>query len=332
MRKIGIEHEFFILDTRDRVPDKHVLTHFFHVLGRKGFKAFNPEKPFVLSRDVGEGYIAVSNDFCSHILEIAFPPVVDLVASEEMFLSVLEEIESCLSICGLSIKKGAYLSVEDRDLEFVQNEKFDWFNNRKFPQETYSERYPTAKIASTQFDIDILNADAFFNNLKYAYSFEYLLAHFYRAQSDKSRINRALVWRDSFQSEYLLHGYSLLEDVSSFEDYTKIKKTLPNLLRDYSFIAPRSEQRVEFRGSCSQESLRKIISLAQIRLIIVEMLENMDCQHLPIVTSQEFYSFCESGESNSEKLTRLLDSIITYIGDQELIGREELLRKQASGS
>lgn len=305
MRKVGIEHEFFVLSKQDAVPSKSMILKLFNLLRAYGFNEYIKKDNLTLSKDYCGGYVAISNDFCTHILEIAFPPVEELSEFEKMFKEVITVVDECLCKSDLYRLKASYLEVPDNEIIFVENSRFDFFNSRKSKKNKYYEQFPTTKIVSTQFDFNVNNSHIIYKNLNKLYSFEYFLTVF---NNDKHCRLRHLIWRDSFEKEYFYNGFIDL-DVLSYDDYLR-KFNMHETVRDYSYVSPRNENRIEFRSSPSCNEINQILYFAKLRNCIIDIIEIGE--EIPTVTSKEFFDYCEFKIVNHKKLNRLIAILEKY--------------------
>jgi len=302
MRKIGIEHEFFIQRLDGDIPSSTDLKLFFEKLKKYNFREYAPKENTTLSKDYEDGYVAINNDFCTHILEIAFPPVFDLEKSKDMFLDVFNIVEKCLSDSRLKKISDSYINIEDEKIKFVYNSRFTFFKNKKKVKTENYEQYPTAKIVSTQYDIDVLDENKTFKNLSKFYSFEYLLTYL---NIDNNTCKRHLIWKESFDNSYFYNGFINI-NVDSYKEY-KNKFDSYKVARDYSYISPRSNKRIEFRGSSSLNTVDEIIFFGILRQRIMDIVESgVD---IPFVSKNEFYELCMSKKAN----VKIIYELITFL-------------------
>lgn len=309
MRKIGIEHEFFIL--KDGLPPSiQDINNLMLKLKSQGFYNFNEkEDPLKVSKEVESGYIAVNNDFCTHILEIAFPPQSNIEKLFQILNEHYELIKKSLNELGMTIQPGGLIELSPEQIIFLPHKKLEWMKQRVVPNKSYSHRFLTSKICATQIHIETFKIDTLMQRLDDLYSIEILTPLFYtNSKTNNAHCVRPLMWRDSFPDEYVFNGF-LSEQFNSYQAYHNRFLEIPDCKRDYSLIAPRTNTRIEFRGGCSQPNIESLIELAIFKFLTVELIENNLVIFFNKVNKNDYYHTCRFGEVKKFDFTILSHSI-----------------------
>ena len=107
----GIEQEHFLF--RDgHCPSAEDITALFDILLKQGFDplASNTNGQLLsVALKTPFGGLALKNDFCTHILEAAFPPLQSPAHFRELYNTLKEHLGVTLRSCGLQIHYGAVL-------------------------------------------------------------------------------------------------------------------------------------------------------------------------------------------------------------------------------
>lgn len=306
---IGIEHEFFIFQN-GQAPSLPTMHAFYQRLCANGYSASKEKAGFILEvrKNLKTGYVAINNDFCTHILEIAMPPLVTASEVSQMFDEVMADITLALKEQGISIFYDSTLPDVNFQMELVPHERREWYKNRRAQSiSRLWHPYPTTLMTSTQVHLNILDGD-FYQKLPQFYQLEYLYPLFFSNSrcilKNQFHCARPIIWQQNKPLQY--NAWAFPGNIPmTRESYQKMLDQIEYFSRDFSFISPRSFGTAEFRSACSQKDLSSILELVALRLAVVQLLfkshDYADAR--PLVDAQEnFFSVCEKGVHHQEIL------------------------------
>lgn len=272
---VGIEQEHFVFK-QGRAPTREEMHEVFRELTVHGFssrKTDSAGRPLQVNRDVGTGYVAIKNDYCTHIIEAALPASSDPEELREVYVDTWSCINEVLARHDMHIHYGAILSSLPDPLHLMPNERLEWQLNRPLPpgDSPFKNRHFAALITATQTHFNILEP-SFYPMLTNLYNLDYLVPLLYSNSGMKENgapyCARPLVYRANYSQSYLASCIPTTIPKTEAEYQDLITKS-EDFVRDYSYIAPRSFGSVEFRLACSQNSVDDILELSALRMAII---------------------------------------------------------------
>lgn len=317
-RPFGVEHEFFIFGENEEPPTVVQTELLFRILHSKGFTP-NPKTNSLLTahKDSKEGFVSIKNDFCTHILEVAFPPFTKKEEFSGMFESTMQIIDETLRELGLARRKNSILNTPPLNQTIISCPRGTWMLNREVPEKKYAEKLLTTKLVSTQIHIQY-QAEKALNHFQNLFSLDYLAPLL--LSNSKSEITgehciRPLVWRDSFPDSYNLFAFPKMIP-STREEYQAQKDHSNDFQRDYSFIVPREIGTIEFRSMCSQPDLERVLEGIALRLGQLRMSEVRKSNQIHNFENMRdhFYQACESGYKTPGIRARTTSDLSEMVG------------------
>jgi hypothetical protein len=302
-RAFGVEQEHFLFDESSLPPTHEKIDMLWDCLLKDGYlvRARTP-KGMVLSveRLTNDGTLVISNDSCTHIIEIAFPKMQCLRRFRDLYESTWAYLQDHLRALGLTIRFGGTINAAPREIHWRPNEK-DPEGTRLMQfleRETISHplfcRFIPSCIAATQVSLEIPEHEAI-QKLPYFYSCEPVIplnfSNSSEFQGEKAHCIRPLILLANFHQPYPLLG--IPESIpKSLDEYEMMRSQCSG--RDYSFVAIRDANRVEFRSACSQNTVEDVVRLIQCRLEIDLMFKAESPVETPVLTDM-FRRICEKG-------------------------------------
>ncbi|MBL0941238.1 MAG: hypothetical protein IBJ00_00680 [Alphaproteobacteria bacterium] len=307
----GLEQEHFIF--KDGVPPtKKDVEDFFILLNNYGYlvQVRNEEgKIGAIAKNTKYGLITIKNDFCTHILEVAFPPLQNLLNLEILYVETWNLISSQLRRLGIKIHYGGVLKeLPNNTILYTPDQSAALRQSRLIQREVPSLKYSEVKffavICATQIHLNVHESQLYIY-LDRLYSFEYLIPLLFSTSkiflNHHAHCVRPLIYRDSFKSCYQAFAYPYIIP-DSREKYNGMIKSSVSYLKDYSFIVPRRDLgTIEFRTACAQTDVKRIIELIVLRYAIFLIAQNFR-SHSSTCSSFLFYKVCENGHINSSIL------------------------------
>jgi hypothetical protein len=306
----GVETEHFI--QRGETPASgEDLADFFHALPQDKFdvaKAGGDTSPLFAAARSALGPCEIKPDYCSHILELAFPPLSSLCLFRELWEEYWGIVISTLARVGLHVRQGSVLPEVSNDIDFCHPrhapERLEQFNQRTFVSRgPLSSRYCFAVMASTQVHLNLLD-ETFYSTLPFYYSMEYLYPLLFsngrEFQGQNAYCVRPLVLRDSLPHEYQAVNVPPVIP-RSIQEYGAMLQTGKGLYRDYSSVTPSRYGTVEFRSACSWDQVDRIMEIIALRIAVAAAASQQNAI-LPRDARQNFYNVCEIGQCDSEIL------------------------------
>lgn len=300
----GIEQEHFIF--RDgKSPTLQEIFLFFNALKKEGFSEHVTDsngRPLSVALGTSHGQVIIKNDFCTHILEIAFPPLNSVLVFERLYKEVVGRIGDSLSTVGCNIKYGGSLDHVPIETVLVPNDnnhnkaRLEHLLNRPLPNRRYTDRKFNAAISATQIHLNVFDR-SFYKIMPSLYSFEYLFPLLF--SNSKTFIGysahcvRPLIYRDNFSPSYKACAFP--DPVPNTEaSYDKMLSKSEHFIRDYTFIAPRTNGTVEYRSGCSQNESGDIVNMLALRVATYYAAENGKRPYSR-QSKEVFYQVCEAG-------------------------------------
>lgn len=110
----GVEQECFVFNAAGGVPANADIDAFYQRLQACGFwpSHWHSESGQVLaaSKSTDSGQLRVSNDFATHLVEVAFPPLEDLTYFKEAYEEAFSQVAGCLDASELLLMPSASLA------------------------------------------------------------------------------------------------------------------------------------------------------------------------------------------------------------------------------
>jgi gamma-glutamylcysteine synthetase len=286
---VGVEQEFFIFGSNGETPTLEKMGEFFRFLGTLGYRlsSFSMDGlPQSANFDYEFGYVSVKNDFCTHIIEFALPPVSDPLQFSEIYLKTLNDIETALKSILLSIRKGSTLPTFPSDTVFIPgHSRLEWFRGRELPlpKSHLTHRFFTTMMCATQVHLNI-SSNTFYRLLPSLYALDVIVplvfANGTNFNGEIAHCPRVIAWCQNFPEKYLAAGYP--ENIpDNGNKYEKMIANSADFQRDYTLITPRQSGSVEFRSACSQDSLESILQLIAFRIACVVASVNCSTHLIP---------------------------------------------------
>src|SRR5438045_2355987 len=109
----GVEHEQFVLHDDGTPPTHHEMDALYGLLREQGHSIGSCDaqgRILSVERSTNSGTLIVTNDFFTHVLEVAFPPYSDLERFRDCYLEEFAIIETALRELDLKIHSGGALN------------------------------------------------------------------------------------------------------------------------------------------------------------------------------------------------------------------------------
>lgn len=274
-RAFGIEQEHFIFDETGATPTPEAIENLWSILIQEGFqvRGVSPEGTVLsIERMTDDGPLVITNDSCTHIIEAAFPKMNCLQRFRELYEATWDQLRDKLQLLGLAIQLGGSLREAPSEIHWRQKEsdpkgerlkKFLTRNAIDHP--LFCQAFP-ACFAATHVSLEMPAQEAI-AKLPYFYSREYLVPLEFSTSKEFQGVHahciRPLAWLANFHQPYPLLG--IPESIpTTLEEYQQMQTQCSG--RDYSFVAIRDANRLEFRSACSQNSIDDVERLLRFRL------------------------------------------------------------------
>lgn len=266
-RLFGVEHEVFI--SSNGVPEISTIERLWkEAVSRGGIPIAPGNEVLGVGFQTDFGLATVHNDFCTHIIEIAFPPVETDSEFELLADDLWRRLDPCLRAAGITVVPGATLPQVPRgtilrpSLSDPTGGRLRAILGRRRSDSAYSDQMVFAAMVSTQINLDVDDA---LKVLPGAFGMLGVIAEAFCRPgvfngSPAWRL-RPLMYRDLLTAEYIGLPYPI--SVTRPRDYYSPFEST-EFIRDYGFIAPRAADVVEFRIADSQDSSRSIVELVSL--------------------------------------------------------------------
>ncbi|MHB9133486.1 MAG: hypothetical protein ACYDBB_20670 [Armatimonadota bacterium] len=269
----GIEQEQFIFHEEGTPPRKRDIAALFDALMGCGFSpgvTIGSGELISVERATATGPLVVKNDYCTHILEFALPPMRHLDELVACYTEVSALINGLLRRVGMQIVPGGALEQVPAGTVVVPNPRKLIYYMRQVPRRPFSQSMFFAAMCATQVHLNILD-DALYAQLPAYYSREYLPPLLYsqspRCCGHRVHCTRPLMYRDGFVSAYWANAIPYPIPTTR-EEYGRLLAASEGFMRDYCFIAPTKHGTVEFRSGCSQPTIEEIVELLTLRIAV----------------------------------------------------------------
>ncbi len=312
MRRIGIEHEFFLLRGNSS-PSVKDISEFLNELLRFGFKVRSRYEDGLI-KSVGKeiperGYFSVKNDFCTHVLEVATPP-------SECFMELVSWLGDCLEafkdssrVTGLTALSAASLDTLPTGILIdTTHPRYGAFDRLPLSvgDKRFQYRFFTTLMCATQFHFECGDRDPY-TEARMSYVFEFLVPYLFsnsgRVLGESAHCVRPLVWRDSLPKSYWLNCIPVPAPLTR-QEVSKWSQDYASFIRDYSFAKVTDIGTIEFRGGCSQPDISRLSGLLKLRLLISKLVSE-NTRYLSELDRDEYFSVCQTGELSQRQIELL---------------------------
>ena len=333
-RPFGVEQEHFILHSDGSAPSHSEIDTLYERLKRHGFQTRGTDsngRILSLALACEDGSLIVCNDSCTHILEVAFPVFNSLELFRNAYVETWELLKSELQPLGLRIHYGGVLDPrpeifwrpKDTDSTYERLQRF----LARPPQQSplYNQRFP-ACCAATQVSLTITHPEAY-RLLPSYYAFEFLSPLIFSNSAEflgvRRHCVRPLALMQNYPDDDPLVG--IPRNIPQDEhEYGQLKKRTNN--RDHSFVSIRGKNRVEFRSTCSQNTVEDVIDTVQLRLAVDRAVARIDLPPSIEHSRSEFLHVAETGTLLYPQTLELLGRFLKNL-DPGLPGEERLFRR-----
>ena len=276
-RQFGVEQEHFVFHDDGTAPSHEEIDRLWAGLCRRGFQIHavnNHGRVLSVARMLPQGLLVVTNDSCTHIVEVALPPYRSLSEFRRDYCETWELVTEQLHGMGLRIQLGGSLQTPVQEVHWRPKETdpegerlYKFVHRDRLFSPLFHPDFP-ACFAATHVSLGVDEAEAI-RLLPGYYAFEFLVPLWFSAspqfQSVRAHCVRPLAWEANFHKPYPLLGVPdpIPRDL---QEYEQLRTQCS--LRDYSFVAIRNAERLEFRSACSQPTIEAIEKLIQFRLAV----------------------------------------------------------------
>lgn len=306
-RNFGVEQEHFVFHGDGSPPTHAEIDELWSSLCLKGFKTRGVDdngRVLSIDRETPWGTLVLMNDSCTHIVEAAFPKMNSLQDFRELYSYTWGQVSEHLAKLGLAIQPGGALAKAPLEVFWRPKETdhqsvrlYTLVNRPPLPDPLFNPSFP-ACFAATHVSLDIPQEEAIVR-LPHYYAHEYLVPLYFsnspEFQGVKAHCVRPLAWIANFHKPYPLLG---VPDriPATLEEYDSLRKQCSG--RDYSFVAIRSESRLEFRSACSQNTVDEVMRLIRFRLEVDCFAEpfNTELPNKQVDSSQAMFQHACFGE------------------------------------
>lgn len=323
---IGVEQEHFVF--RNGLPPQPAdMEALFRMLTAKGFAVCDYRHDGTIgavSQPTSSGPVIIKNDGCTHVLEVAFPPLFHPGHLRTLYEDVWGSLQASLDRLGMTIQYGGCLeqlppgTVLYPPTEAAQRRQQKLLK-RPLPDAPFAVSSLSPVMCATHIHIGLPDALRF-RLLPTLYRYEYLVPLLYSTspsfRNQSVHCARPLIYRDSFQSDYQACAFPADIPTNSSSYQQMLHRTTP-FIRDYTFIAPREFGTLEFRTSCSQTHVQPILELIGFRLAAILLALQSPIGQTPKGMHYFFYEVCRSGpaaaadllEGDLNRLGRIADKL-----------------------
>lgn len=299
----GIEQEHFLLKAGD-VPTADDIVTLFIRLAKRGLGSYvqpTDGTAGMVVRKMALGQLEIKTDGCTHVLEVAFPPLCHpaelLALYEETWGSIREEIIPL----GLTLIEGGCLpnelgNYQKFPVSAEAQSRQQRLMMRPMPQKQFSVALLSTVMAATHVHLPTTDTSDY-ALLPFLYSYEYLVpllfsrSHEFRGH--QAQCVRALMYRDSFADSYAATAFPT-RIPNSPESHQALVDASESFVRDYSFIVPRSFGTLEFRTACAQPSAEEALQLTALYMSIWQLAQGRQLSAV-LAPRDHFYRVCELG-------------------------------------
>ncbi len=276
-RKFGIEQEHFVFHDDGTPPTHDETDRLWDRLLDCGYQVHavnNQGRVLAVSKPLPQGLLVITNDSCTHIVEVALPPFLSLSEFRDAYLNAWQDVENQLSHLGLKIVPGGSLENGIQQVHWRPKETdpegerlYKLVHRSPLSKCVVSSKLPRLFLCHSHH-LGVSDEDAV-RHLPGYYAFEFSRATLVLASprflSVDAHCVRPLAWEANFHQPYPLLG---VPDPlpRNLAEYSELRTLCP--MRDYSFVAIRNEERLEFRSACSQTSLERMELLIRFRLAV----------------------------------------------------------------
>jgi hypothetical protein len=297
IRRFGIEEEHFICNYKG-IPSISDLERLWANLKNKEWIDRTSSSKTIpgVQKKVEDGIIEIKPDYCTHILEISYPPVKSLNSFKQYFNLVWTDLSKSLFSEGLFVSPVSALNENPKNVILYDScgnlERLLRAKSRNLPSRKFASPNAPALMTGFQVSVELLESDSidFLNLYKYLFGAIELFCEKGELNGSKARKIRPLLYRDLYSDEHPALGYP--GSIPNHKNYLKWLSEKDANIRDYRFVALRSKNRLEFRLSDSQNQLNEMFKIISYHLAIFDIHKNFLLPEK--FNSQNFYNVCEN--------------------------------------
>lgn len=333
-RPFGVEQEHFILHADGTPPDHSEMDDLYSRLRERGFRTRGTDRQGrILSVETAlpEGDLVVCNDACTHILEVAFPVFSSLELFRNLYVETWDLLQSELLSLGLRIHYGGVLEPrpgvawrpKETDPEGTRMARFLTRSPLNTP--LFHRDFP-AWFAATHVSLTIPDAEAY-RLLPHYYALEFLsplaFSNSREFQGVRQHCIRPLAWMENYSREYPLVGVPLKIPTGP-EEYDRFRQL--SVFRDHSFVAVRGQNRLEFRSTCSQNTIEDVIDAIMLRLVMNRIVSVIDLPGRSFTPLSDFCCVAKTGRMSDLESHKLFQEFYSYL-KSDILESERLIHR-----
>lgn len=316
----GVEQEHFIFNQDGSVPSSDQMQSVFAELIRRGYvakKLSATQRVLQVNKDIGEGFVSVKNDFCTHLIEAAFPPCRSADEFKAIYKDVWSDVSQALDSQGIQIRLGGWLGRIPEPIVRKEDGAQEWIDalRSQVEHKAFTHANFGARSCASQIHFNILNDD-FYKNLSRLYALDYLVPLLFSnskcAESEMGALHcaRSFLFEHNIPQTYLTR--SIPREIPSTQaEYEALKAGTPLYKKDLSNISPRVFGTVEFRTGCSQDTVDGLLDMIALRMAIVLAAQGADKLE-PRNIAETFFEASRSGGVAAGLLNRDIELIRSH--------------------
>lgn len=316
--RFGVEHEFFVLAKDNSPPELSQMHDYFVRIAEAnhGKTSYRHNIASSVLIPTTFGNLEIKNDYCTHILEFAFPPVIQPSDFITLFADIENQTRHLFDVLGLTVVPGGVIEIP-REFHICPShddsgQRTKQVLSRALPHKPLANLNFNAAIAATQIHLDLFD-EKIYGCLPILYDLEYIIPLCFSESTNlfgcAAHCIRPLVYFDNFEDAYLANAVPISIPHSKAE-YERLLGKTKGFIRDYSFIAPTAYRTIEFRTGCSQKDVNHILEMVAFRVVAL-----MACLNKSPVSSgnsrKHFIDVCISGNA-PESFKADLNRLVTF--------------------
>jgi len=278
----GVESEYLVLrqGTQDEYLDGIRFLQLLDQLKTKhSYKQRSSEDIWRISKDTEWGFVTIKPDFGFHILEISYPPRGCPRELRVLIKRTLTEVDEALD--QIDFERAPYGVVRNPEFAFecVQIDRLKNFIEQFSPRTQNSSKYYfphfPAMIAATQVHLNISH-EGVFRDLTAMYELEWKIVDEFSTSTQFNNeilgCARTLLYEETLSSDYRLKNIPnpIPTDIESYVELFNSSRTLFKHdtffpVRDMTAIRPRPFGSIEFRSTCTQGDVDRILGICAYR-------------------------------------------------------------------
>lgn len=299
--RVGVEEERFVL-IDERAPTTAEFRALIEEFARRGgydVAEVGTTAGALLEarRETPSGPVTVKHDYCTHLVEVAYPPVTTRDQLLGLYGEVWDALGPAAEALGATFLDTSYLAELPAGYVYAEHDAYTdrtrRLIGRPLPPAALAAPHFLGHLAATQVTIEV-DPEWLVAHLPAAYSLLYLVPFtFSRPQQVGARRYRAarpLAYRDNLP-DHPLAGVPR-ELPATLADYRQTQAEVPLGLRDYSFFSLRDSGLVEVRVADALPTAETVADLVALVLGLVGAAAGA----LPAAApADDFYRFCDDG-------------------------------------